>query len=191
MASLYLIAVLPPEDLSRQIHEIRLQCAEKFGVQKALLPPVHITLYRPFKMERTYESKMIRLLNSTASILCPFKQELVNFEAFDTHAVVIRALKNPEIMNLQRSIAAIFRKHEIDKLPPGSRNLSFRPHLTIAYRDITPEKFPMIWDEFKDARFKRTFNLNEFSLLKHDGKKWNTVIDFKLSMIARQPELFD
>lgn len=190
MSSLYLIAILPNDDLSRQIHEIRVQCSEKFGVQKALKPPVHITLYRPFKIEDAFESKMIRLLQSSASGLHPFKQELENFEAFDTHAVVIRALKNPDIMKLQRSVASVFRKNEIDRLPPGTKNMPFRPHLTIAYRDILPEVFPMIWQEYKDARFKRTFTVDHYSLLKHDGKQWNKVTDFKLSLQVVQPELF-
>lgn len=190
MQSLYLIAILPPEDLTRQIHEIRVQCSEKFGVQKALKPPVHITLYRPFKIEETFESRMIRLLQSAASGLRPFRQEIENFEAFDMHAVVIRALKNPEIMKLQRAVASVFRKNEIDKQPPGSKNLPFRPHLTIAYRDILPEVFPMIWEEYKDARFKRSFTIDHFSLLKHDGQRWNKINDFRLSLAVMQPELF-
>lgn len=190
MTALYLIAILPPEDLSRQIHEIRVQCSEKFGVQKALKPPVHITLYRPFKMDESYESKMIRLLQAAVSGQRPFRQDLENFEAFDMHAVVIRALKNPEIMKLQRAVASVFRKNNIDKLPTGSRNTSFRPHLTIAYRDILPEMFPLIWQEYKDARFKRSFTADHFSLLKHDGKQWNLMKDMKLSGVNVQGDLF-
>jgi hypothetical protein len=49
----------------------------------------------------------------------------------------------------------------------------------------------MIWEEYKDARFKRTFTIDHFSLLKHDGKQWNKINDFKLSMMVRQPELFN
>lgn len=190
MTGLYLIAILPPEDLSRQINETRLQCAEKFGVQKALKPPVHITLYRPFRIEDAFESRMISLLQSSVSGFQPFRQDIENFEAFDTHAVVIRALKNPEIMKLQRAVASVFRKNEIDKQAPGSKNLPFRPHLTIAYRDIQPEVFPLIWDEYKDSRFKRTFTVDHFSLLKHDGKKWNRINDFRLTQMVKQAELF-
>ncbi|MES3017149.1 MAG: 2'-5' RNA ligase family protein [Bacteroidota bacterium] len=190
MQSLYLIAILPSEDLSRQIHDIRLQCAEKFGVKKALTPPVQITLYRPFKLEQAFESKMARLLQSAAAGVEPFPQEIENFEAFDTHSIVLRALKNPGIMKLQRAVAAVFRKNEIDKQIPGSKNLPFRPHLTIAYRDILPEMFPLIWNEYKDARFKRTFTVNHFSLLKHDGEKWNKINDFKLTQMVMQTALF-
>lgn len=191
MNSLYLIAILPSEDLSRQIHEIRVQCSEKFGVQKALKPPVHITLYRPFKIEDAFESRMIRLLSSAGSGLNPFRQELENFEAFDIHTIVIRASKNPGIMKLQRAVASVFRKNEIDKLPLGSKNMAFRPHVTIAYRDILPEVFPLIWQEYKDVRFKKSFTADHFSLLKHDGKQWNKISDFKLSLAVIQPELFN
>lgn len=190
MTNLYLLAILPPEDLSRQIHEIRVQCAEKFGVQKALKPPVHITLYRPFKAVEAFENKLIRLIHSAASGLKPFHQDLENFEAFDMHAVVIRASKNSGITALHRSIASVFRKNEIDKLPAGKNSLPFRPHLTIAYRDILPEVFPMIWEEYKDLKFKRSFKADHFSLLKHDGTQWNLLEDFKLSSYVEQTELF-
>ena|SRR5690606_15635674 len=190
MTNLYLIAILPPEDLSRQIHEIRVQCSEKFGVHKALKPPVHITLFRPFKMELSFESKMIRLLQEAVSGHQPFRQDLENFEAFDMHAVVIRALKNPEIMKLQRAVASVFKKNNIDRLPPSSRNMAFRPHLTIAYRDILPEVFPLIWQEYKDVRFKRSFTAGQFSLLKHDGKQWNVIADIDLRGVNAQGKLF-
>ncbi|SKB37407.1 2'-5' RNA ligase family protein [Daejeonella lutea] len=190
MSSLYLIAILPPADLSSQINEIRVQCSEKFGVRRALEPPVNISLYRPFKMEQAFESKMCRMLQSVASGFEPFRQDLENFEAFDMNAVVIRALKNPQMMKLQRSVASIFRKNKLDKQPAGSKNLAFRPHVAIAYRDILPEVFPMLWQEYKDVRFKRNFTNDQFSILKHDGKEWNKIQDFKLSGQKGQLDLF-
>jgi 2'-5' RNA ligase len=190
MQSLYLVAILPPEDLACQIHEIRLHCAAKFDIEKALKPPVHITLYQPFKMDEAFEPKLRRLLQSAASGLQPFKQDLENFEAFDMHAVVIRALKTPDIMKLQRAVASVFRKNELEKKSLPTKKLPFRPHLTIAYRDIPPEVFPLIWNEYKDARFKRSFTLDHFSLLKHDGKQWNKINDFKLSLAVIQTKLF-
>lgn len=191
MFSLYQIAILPPEDLSRQITEIREKCSDKFGVQMAFRQPAGITLYSPFRIEECLENKMVRLLRSASSGLQPFRQEVENFEAFDMHAVVLRALKNPEIMKLQRAVASVFRKNDLDKTLPGGTKLPFRPHVTIAYRDVLPEVFPMIWNEYKDLRFKRSFMVDHFSLLKHDGVQWNRISDFKLSMLVRQTELFN
>ncbi len=191
MTNLYLLALLPPEDLSRQIHEIRLECAEKFGVQKSLKIPVHISLYRPFRVEEAFEKHLIRLLTSAASGLKAFEQTLENFEAFDMHAVVIHAKKNQGITALHSAIASVFKKNEIDKLPPGNKNFPFRPHVSIAYRDILPEIFPQIWEEYKDRKFKRHFRVNHFSLLKHDETQWNLFKDFKLSDTVQQTELFD
>ncbi len=190
MTCLYLIAVLPPDDLSLQINEIRVQCSKKFGVQKALNPPVHITLRPTFEMESRYEAQICRHLKSCASGFNPFRQDVENFEAFATNAVVILAKKNAEIMGLQKGITNVFRKNGSKTRLEGNKSSSFRPHLTIAYRDIPPEVFPKIWDEYKDARFKRTFTLDQFSLLKHDGKKWNRLNDFKLCKTGWQTELF-
>lgn len=181
MKSLYLLALLPPEDLTSQIDEIRVSCSEKFGVMKALKPPVHITLYRPFRIEEDFENNIIGLIQSAASGMQPFRQDLENFEAFDTHAIVIRALNNPDILKLNSCISSVFRKHGIDLHP--SDNHPFRPHLTIAYRDIKPEVFPVIWDEYKDMKFKRSFIADHFSLLKHDGKQWNIIKNFPLSTV--------
>ncbi len=180
MKNHYLFALLPPEGLARQIHEIRLACSEKFGVIKALKPPVHITLYRPFHMEDTHEEYLIREIASATSGMEPFEQFLENFEAFDTKAVVIRALKNPGIIALHSSISSVLIKNELDKIKPGSTDQPFRPHLTIAYRDISPAVFPLIWEEYKDMKFKRSFNADHFSLLKHDGIKWNLHNNFFL-----------
>ena len=59
-------------------------------------------------------------------------------------------------------------------------NTLFRPHVTIAYRDIPPEVFPAMWEEFKNRKFNRSFKVESFSLLKHDGKQWNLFREFHL-----------
>lgn len=190
MANLYLLALLPPEDLTRQIHEIRLECSEKFGVKKALKPPVHITLYRPFFAEDPFEKQLIRLLHQGTSGVPPFTQQLENFGSFNTQVVFINALKTPELISLHRAIISIFRKNHIDKQEDNQKSQAFKPHITIAYRDVLPEVFPKIWQEYKDRKFKRSFTADHFTLLKHDKVQWNPIEHFKLEIPDDQPSLF-
>ncbi|HXH98820.1 MAG TPA: 2'-5' RNA ligase family protein [Sphingobacteriaceae bacterium] len=188
MKSLYLLALLPPPDLSSQINEIRKECSEKFKVYKALKHPVHITLYRPISMEETFEKKFIQLMKSVGRTVKPFTQELENFHEFNSQVICIRALKSAELNDLRQSIVSVFRKHRIDpKETKGS--LAFIPHITIAYRDVLPEVFPLIWEEYKDQKFKKKFLAERFSLLKHDLKQWNVLEEFRL-LKAEQPSLF-
>lgn len=188
MTGLYLLAILPPAQLSEQIDNIRKECAAKFGVKAALKPPVHITLYRLFKLENSFEKQFIRLFKALGHTLQPFEQQLENFDSFNTHTVYIRAVKNPEIMQLNRSVSAVFSKYKIDPQETKS-NLSFTPHITIAYRDISPEVFPEIWQEYKDRKFKREFLIDRITLLKHDTKRWNKMEEFRLQCV-HQPTLF-
>lgn len=188
MKSLYLLALLPPPDLSAQIDEIRKECSEKFKVYKALRPPVHITLYRPLSMEESFERKLISLMKEVGSGVKPFIQELQNFDEFNSQVVCIKALKNPELLELRQLIISVFRKYRIDpKETNGS--LPFLPHITIAYRDVLPEVFPLIWNEYKDRKFKKKFTADHFTLLKHDQKQWNVLENFRF-LKADQPALF-
>jgi 2'-5' RNA ligase len=186
MPGLYLLAVLPPKQLSEEINEIRIECSEKFGVKKALKPPVHITLYRPFHMEISFEKQMIRLLHQATSHLQPYDQQLENFGSFNLDVIYIHALKNQVITDLHQAIVSVFRKHPVD---PQKKSSAFSPHITIAYRDVLPQVFPLIWNEYKDRKFKRKFWADHFTLLRHDGVQWNRVEDFKL-MGPEQPSLF-
>lgn len=190
MSNLYLLAILPPLQLSEEIHQIRLECSEKFGVMKALRPPVHITLYRPFRAEEAFEKQLIRLLGPGTADIPPFTQKLENFGSFSNKVVFINALKTPELISLHKAIVSIFRKNHIDRQEEKQTSQAFSPHITIAYRDVLPEVFPKIWQEYKDRRFKRNFTADHFTLLKHDKVKWNPIKDFTLGSSGDQPSLF-
>lgn len=178
MKNLYLIAILPPPQLSEQIDDIRKECAGKYNVKAALKPPVHITLFRPFFLEPERESWLIKLLLPATNQSC-FEQKLENFDSFNMHVVFIRAIKNTYISSLQRNISAIINHNKIDPKEVKGNTL-FRPHITIAYRDIPPEVFPAVWEEYKNRKFKRDFMVDAFSLLKHDGKRWNLLRSYYL-----------
>ena len=45
---------------------------------------------------------------------------------------------------------------------------------------LKPETFPLIWDDLKNRKFKRTFSINRFTLLKHNGKRWEIFQEFPL-----------
>lgn len=180
MRHLYLLALLPPKDLSEEIHAIRLECAEKFGVQKALRPPVHITLYRPFHVEQEFQGELIRLLEQGTRGLRSFAQDLENFGTFKSQVVFINALKSPELVLLREAIVSVIRKNQLDKQLDKQKDQSFHPHITIAYRDIPADLFPAIWGEYKDRQVNFRFTADHFTLLKHENSRWNVVRDFNL-----------
>ena len=177
MKELYFIALLPPADLSEQIHQIRLQCSEKFGVYKALRPPVHITLYPPFRFEEILEKKLIHIIRQKTRGQAVFTQYLKDFGHFRKEVVFIKAPASPELTGLQQTVSALFQKVD----PKRFQSPAFHPHITIAYRDVRPETFNDIWAEYKNQTYSAHFIAEHFTLLKHDKIRWNAVENFELT----------
>lgn len=183
---LYLTAILPPPELSEQIDEIRMELSQQFNIYAALKPPVHITLYRTVTMEASREELLIGFLKSVSFKHSPYTQELLNFGSFNIQTVFINAIKTKLLSALQKDIAAVFNKNKIDPKEVIG-NTTFHPHVTVGYRDIPPEVFPDLWNEIKNRKFKRSFAVNQFSLLKHDGKKWQIFEEF----VLQKPQLLE
>lgn len=152
------------------------------GVFSALKPPVHITLVPPFKLKSNHEHKLLQTLNR-ARTFSPFLQELENFGGFPEHTVYIHAHKGTGINNLSRLLRALLKPYEINFKNP------LNPHITIAYRDAE-SAYPAIMEQYSKRIFKASFMVNHFSLLRHDGKKWNICREYQARPAEPQIELF-
>jgi 2'-5' RNA ligase len=177
--SLYLTAILPPPHLSEEIDDIRKELSEQYKIFAALKPPVHITLYRPVNVPESFEPQLIKLLQPVGDEHRPFTLDLLNFGSFNIQTIYISAAKNPYLGELQKDISAVYYRNKIDPKEVKG-NTTFHPHLTVAYRDIPPEKFPEIWGGLKNRKFKRSFTVGHFALMKHDGKQWQRLREFEL-----------
>jgi 2'-5' RNA ligase len=186
--SLYLTAIMPRAELAEQIRDIKEELSERFKIYAALKPPVHITLYRPVNIKDDFESHLIKLLKPIGYNHAPFNVDLLNFDCFTIQTLFIAVVKNSSLSDLQKEISSVFHKNKIDP-KEHTGNTTFHPHITVAYRDIPPKDFPMIWEEYKNKKFKRSFLADHFSLLKHDGKQWQLFKEFPLQKIEN-PGLF-
>ncbi len=84
---------------------------------------------------------------------------------------IIRSFKN--------SFPALI--HDVD--------LKFKPHITIAYRDLGPEKFKEAWKEYQIKIFNAVFEVTDIHLLQHNTKQWNIISTYALQNgLAKQTE---
>lgn len=165
MEDLYMVGILPPAGLRERIDEIRKEVALEHEVYSALKPPVHITLAAPFKLKPAMEKQLVQKLKSVCQF-DPFIQKLEDFDGFPEHTVFIKVLKNTGISTLYKNLKAALKPYT-----EGTKN-PFHPHLTIAYRDAK-EAYPQIMEQYQNRRFREEFLTDHFTLLKHDGKRWN------------------
>ena len=171
MQALYFIAILPDAELSIEITELKKHVAENFYSKAALKLPPHITLFPPFKWDDKNEDIIVGSLNDFIIGKVPFTILLDGLGCFEPRVIFIKP-NHSESLNKLRTDLLSFLKTSIS-LSDSQNERPFRPHITLASRDLQKEYFYKAWEEFRDKEFKRTFEVNSIALLKHNGKFWD------------------
>lgn len=174
---LYFIALVTSGDLFDRIREIQLHCEQEYQSKKALRSPPHITLIPPFREETSIENILDKKLSPFFSKYKPFKIELNGFGKFDSRVIFIKPEENSYLSNLQEELRDYLS--EDFSFVESNPSRKFNPHVSIATGDLRKKFFPAAWKEFESKTFSETWNVFSAHLLKHDGKKWNPVIEFQ------------
>jgi 2'-5' RNA ligase len=176
---LYMLAVMPPPDLTTEIEEIRLQFATAYNCKAALKPPVHITLIPPFKTADTIEAELINNFDRWASKQESFTVDLKNYDVFRRNQVVfIHVEPSLALRGFQKELQDRFKQDysHIDVLTYKD----YSPHITIGYRDIPRELFRPAAIEYLAKYFSASFLVTEFYLWKHNTINWQVLHAFSL-----------
>ena len=181
LENLYMFAIVPPGDLSKKIDDLKKQFASNFDTLKALKVPVHITLYPPFKATADMEEKVKQLEPWTINQDI-FELYLKNFDFFENKknsVVFINIEKSKELTVLHANFTKQLKKL-LPFLHDPKTKTTFHPHITIAYRDVPPEKMPEIKRMYINRIFEASFIVDTIYLWKHNGKYWETITSFKM-----------
>ena len=175
-ATLYLIALLPPEPLRKLVRELKEEMRDRFGAGHALKTPAHITLQMPFRLETETKPDLMQLLEGFARRQKPFGIELQGFDAFPPRVLFIRIADHRPVSALESSLRATLAGEAA--LQIEGTGLPFHPHMTIATRDLSEPAFHLAWAEFKDRPFAAAFEVRSLFLLQHNGTVWEVCREF-------------
>lgn len=179
---LYFVALVPDEPLFSEIVNVKDEVAEKYNSRAALKSPPHITLYMPFRWHENREDELSGVLRDIASETEPFTISLNGFSCFKPRVIYINPLENEELNKLQKKVIISF-KRRLKLFDKGFEERPFKPHITIAFRDLKKPLFFKAWNEdFKERRFSAEFEVKKISLLKHNGKVWEVIQNLKLKL---------
>ena len=176
--SLYFVGIIPPEDIFAEVHAFKERIAEKYHSQGALRSPPHITLFPPTQTQEAMEKQFTSLLDEIAGHHHTFEISLNGFGAFPPKVIFVKPEKELRMNVLSREIVDNYIHHISPVME--LRTFKFKAHITIGYRDLTPEMFAAAWGELKNKQYKRSFTATEVALFKHDSKKWNIIHSAKL-----------
>lgn len=172
--SLYFIAIVPPDDVQRDITILKEEIAEKYGSRHALNSPPHVTLHMPFKWKDKRRDELMKLMQKINQDLMPFSMLLKDFDFFEPRVVFVDVVENENLNKLQSQVVDTCRKQlKLDNA--NYKDRPFHPHITIGFRDLKKPMFYKAKKEFENRRVTLEFEANKVSLLQHDGKRWYVV----------------
>jgi len=178
MTNLYFIALLTPEDIEEKIIAIQQNVSAKFQSRHALKSPPHITLVPPFKYEGVSEKDITEPLIKFFLPSSPFAVLLDGFHCFEKNKVVfINVVQNEPMKKLYDALFE-FVKNNLPIVLQQQQS-QFTAHLTIASRDLRREMFHLAWNEYKEKTFSENWIADSAFLLRHTGKEWVPVKEFK------------
>lgn len=155
---------------------MKLEIKGKYGVKHALKLPAHITLLPPFWLETEREKDIFESLNAATGKIHPFQIVLKDFGRFGQRVIYIKVLDPEPVKQVHREI---FNK--CGELIGNLEEQTIHPHMTIATRDLTKEKFQDVWSEFQKREFNNSFKANSLFLFRHNGKTWDIIGEFPMN----------
>ncbi|MEQ9216586.1 MAG: 2'-5' RNA ligase family protein [Cyclobacteriaceae bacterium] len=178
--SLYFVALVPPEPFFSEVQKIKHELSSNYRTKASLKSPPHITLHMPFSYPESAEDRIFSALHRVHFGKFPIVQN--GFGAFAPRVIYIRVESSSQLSTLHESVMKSIRS-ELKIAKDSYRNEGFKPHMTVAFRDLRPAMFKQAWEAMKDAHVSCTWEACSFFLLKHNGKEWGLLKEFGDSLI--------
>jgi 2'-5' RNA ligase len=175
--AVYFMAIVPPSPIYEQASELKNHFKEHYQSKAALNSPPHITLHMPFEWKEKRETELVAKLDGFAKNKKATTLELHSFSCFAPRVIFINVLENEAVRIFQHELHR-FCKAELNIFNAQYKDFPFHPHLTLAFRDLKKPMFEKAWSEFKDKEFSGSFVVDRFTLLKHNGKVWESFKEF-------------
>ncbi len=184
----FFIALVPPPDIEQHITEIKLYFAEHYNSRGALNSPPHVTLLPPFECLAEDVPKLEESLNQFSANRLSIPVTLSGFAAFAPRVIYVDIVKSPELLEIHKDLMSYIEAN-LGIADRVSQTRPFVPHMTVAFRDLTPENFQTAWLEFSERSLHFEFTASALTLLLHDGSRWN--ISKKFPLAAEPPTILN
>lgn len=174
----YFIALIPPEPIYDEALEQKEYFKTHYNSKASLNSPPHITLHMPFRWNEDEEEWLMDQLKEFAKGIPPVAVRLKNFSSFPPRVIFINVELTNELEALQKNLQR-YCKRALNLFNANYKELPFRPHLTVAFRDLKKPNYQRAWEEFKCKNFQAEFTADKVTLLKHSGRLWTIHQEFK------------
>lgn len=172
--SMYFLALVCPPDVTTPVQQYKLWLQKSFGCANALKSPAHITLIPPFWWQEN-EENLLREWLYHFKYYNSFVIETGGIDTFGKNVLFIDVLSNPGLSALHNAVEQHFTRQSGARIKTDTR--SFRPHITLATRDIKPGDLEKARVYLTGKIQAMTFQTEKISILKLIDGKWNVIND--------------
>jgi len=180
--ALYFIAIIPPAPVYDEALNLKHHFKEYYQSKASLNSPPHITLHMPFEWKEEKEPELVKTFHQFSPGIKPFTLRLQGFGAFPPRVLFIDVVKNNILEELHLKLHQYCKKN-LNVFNANYKDKGFHPHLTLAFRDLKKPMFAKAWEEFEHKRYSGEFEVENFVLLKHNGKIWEIFQEFPLKEV--------
>lgn len=171
----YIVIFLLSGKAKREIDSLKKEISKRFGVGAALAYPPHITLKYPF--ETTDIKPLKDFLKKFSKESLKVRLRLRGFGCFDkeiplkgiTKSWNVHVEKSPELLSVRKQI--IKKTHMLPNLTLNPKDEITRLYVTLAYSDISPQKFRKIGEFLKTKEFSQDILFDNITILMFK-RKW-------------------
>lgn len=163
----HFVGVLPPLEIKRVVDSDRKWCS-KYGCKSGHSTEAHVTLIPPFASNKS--TKEIKdILRGILPLLSPFVSKVDGYGSFGNRTIYLRVEPSEEWNTLSRTLSkglkAMGESVKIDKK-------ALTPHLTVANRDIPPDRFSFMLGSLLSHNFSSPFPVDSVALFHREGGIW-------------------
>ncbi len=178
------MALLPPPAIQAAAAALQQELSDRFASRAAQKSPPHITLHPPFTWPLAQLPDLTLALTTFAAQQQAVPITLDGFGAFPPRVIYIQVARSPGLLQLQQDLAQwLTATYGIQAQRSAGRR--FTPHLTVAFRDLTPANFQLAWLELAERSFAAEFMSTDLTLLRHTGQHW--VVQQRAPYQSRSP----
>jgi len=176
---LYFIAVVPPEPERSRLWELKRAFTEAYNTKAALRSPPHITLHMPFSFREDREIRLMEVLRGFVIQYPAFSLCLEGYGAFPPRVIYADVSESKELREIQTDLLQEM-KTTFNIFNANYKDRPFRPHLTLAFRDLKKSMFHLAWEEYCEKSLDMCWHTQSVALLKHNGKMWEILEEMPL-----------
>lgn len=171
----YFIGLLPPDQIQAVVNQIKEDFVHHYASRKAQNSPPHITLQPPFEWHPEQLPSLETVLDTFARCHPPLTLQLSGFGAFAPRVIYIQVVNTPELTLLHQALTVYLQALGV---PPAAKYRPYKPHMTVAFRDLSKQNFRRSWAQYQHRPFEAQFIATGLTLLSHNGQRWEAKTEF-------------